>query len=277
MNFNKTYSIFHETCILVVDNMKNKIFLATICLIAGSQVSANIATASASLPQYKSQEPIKASSSKDDKGIYGNSTELKIVKLSDSVKVTAAKATLMLLVGGSLAGTSKEQLKGSDIINVQNREKLKNPLFDISKNTANYKKEIVSKYPFIGQENSLNFFQLEPTAPYWSLIYDNSDKTIKKGYSLNFGAETSSENMKNKKKTAFQWYKKCSYKSEPHTLEAWEANDFQLVSEYREKIVEECTGTFKNHLDQAVNKLVEIDTESKRIESVLSDNGNKAK
>jgi len=276
LNFNKIYSIFHEIRTLVVNNMKDRIFLATICLVAGSQVSANIANTAASLPQYKSQEPIKTSTSKD-KGIYGNSTELKIVKLSDSVKVTAAKTTLMLLVGGSLAGTSKEQLKGSDIINVQDREKLKNPLFEISKNTSNYEKEIVSKYPFIGEENSLNFFQLEPTAPYWSLIYDNSDKTIKKGYSLNFGAETSSQNMNNKKKTAFQWYKNCSYKSKPYTLEAWEANDFQLVSEYRKKIVEECTGTFKNHLDQAVNKLVEIDTESKRIESVLGDDGNQAK
>ncbi len=276
MNFYKIYSILHKIHTLIVNNMKDKIFLAIICFIVGSQVSANTANTVASLPQYKSQEPIKSPAGKD-KGIYGNSTELKIVKLSDSVKVTVAKTTLMLLVGGTLAGTSKEQLKGSDIINVQNREKLKNPLFEISENTSNYKKEIVSKYPFIGKENSLNFFQLEPTVPYWSLIYDNSDKTIKKGYSLNFGAETSSQNMNNKKKTAIQWYKNCSYKSKPHTLEAWEANDFQLVSEYREKIVEECTSTFKNHLDQAVNKLVEIDTENKRIELVLSDDGNQAK
>lgn len=157
MNFYKIYSILHEIHTSIVNNMKDKIFLATICFIVGSQVSANIANTAASLPQYKSQEPIKSSVGKD-KGIYGNSTELKIVKLSDSVKATAAKTTLMLLVGGTLAGTSKEQLKGSDIVNVQNREKLKNPLFKISENTANYKKEIVSKYPFIGKENSLTFF-----------------------------------------------------------------------------------------------------------------------
>lgn len=57
-------------------------------------------------------------------------------------------------------------------------------------------------------------------------------------------------------------------------MEAWEANDFQLVSEYRAKIIEECTNTYKTHLDQAVNKLVEIDTENKRIESVLIDASN---
>ena len=276
MNFLKIYSILHEIHNPIVNNMKDKIFLATICFILGSQVSANVANTAASLPQYNSQEPIKSAVDKD-KGIYGNSTELKIVKLSDSVKATAAKATLMLLVGGTLAGTSKEQLKGSDIINVQNREKLKNPLFEISENTSDYKKEIVSKYPFIEKETSFILFLLKPTEPYWSLIYDNSDKTIKKGYSLNFGAESPSQNINNKKKIAIQWYKNCSYKSEPHTLEAWEANDFQLVSEYREKIVEECTSIFKNHLDQAVNKLVEIDTENKRIESVLNDDSNQVK
>lgn len=256
-----------------MNHMKDKIFLATILLMATSQVSANFANTVASLPQYKSQEPIKSQISKDE-GIYGNSTQLKIVKLSDSVKVTAAKTTLMLLVGGSLAGTSKEQLKGSDIVNVQNRDKLQNPLFEISEHISNYKKETVSKYPFIGKEFNFTYFQLKPTVPYWSLIYDNSDKTIKKGYSLNFGSESPLRNTNNKKKTAIQWYKYCSYKSKPHTLEAWEANDFQLVSEYRAKIIEECTNTYKTHLDQAVNKLVEIDTENKRIESVLIDASN---
>ena len=238
--------------------MKYKLLLTTALLFSSSLSFANYKTV-ASLPTYNSQNVAErsAKSNDADDGRYQSSTELRIVKFSDSVKVTAAKTTLLLLVGGNLAGTSKDEIKGSLIEDVVDRAKLQNPLFDIEPALKAYKDTIFKEHPYIKDKYLTGFF-VKPTRPYWSLIYDKSDKSVKNGYALFFGAQHVNLPSTN-----------CIYQSKPYSLEQWKANDYQLVAEERAKIVEQCTSTFKTNIDDLVKKSVDKYKEDQRFEESL--------
>ncbi len=236
--------------------MKQKLLLTTLLLTINSASFANYNKVAASLPTYQSQEVHQPVSTKSEE-IYGHSTELKIVKYSDTVKVTAAKTVLILLVGGTFQGTSKDQLKGNRIEDVINRDKLKNPLFDIGPSTKAYANELSDKYSNINNLNIKSYY-IKPTRPYWSLIYDKSDKSIKNGYALYFGAQYSESYLKN-----------CNYQSKTYPLEQWQTNDYQLISEERAKIVSECTNQFKTQISDYTQKLSEKQNEKIQLEETI--------
>lgn len=228
--------------------MKQKLLLTTLLLAINSASFANSYKAVASLPTYQSQEVNRSTVNKFEE-IYGNSTELKIVKYSDTVKTTAARTVLILLAGGSFQGTSKDQLKGSKIEDVISRDKLKNPLFDIGPLTKAYSDEVVNKHKNI-KDLDIKSYYIKPTRPYWSLIYDKSDKTIENGYALFFGAEYSKNYLKN-----------CIYQSKAYPLEQWQANDYQLIADEREIIITECANQFKTQTDDLIKRLIDKQNE----------------
>lgn len=238
--------------------MTNKLFLITALLFSNTLAFADYKTVT-SLPTYNSQSIAErsAKSNDADDGAYESSTQLRIVKFSDSVKVTAAKTTLLLLVGGSMAGSSKEDIKGSLIEDITDKEKLKNPLFDIEPAIKNYKDTILKDHPYIKDKYLLGFF-VKPTRPYWSLIYEKSDKSVKNGYALFFGARHVNLSSKS-----------CVYQSKSYSLEQWKANDYQLVAEERVKIVEECSSQFKRSMDELAKKSIDKYKEDQRFENSL--------
>ena len=252
--------------------MKIKTAILALSLFSTSYTFANLASVTSSLPRHLSQENHNSTKDKKERTErYGNETELKIVHRSDTVKMVAAKTTYLLLVGGTVSSTKKDELKGHEIEDIQDRAKLLNPLFDISKEIKIYEKQIVEQYPDIKKEKPFVELVLKPERPNWLLIYDSTEKDVKKGYSLNFGSTYAPYSVDKRKNPPIQWGSYCTYKSNPYSLEQWKANDYALVSEHRIKAVDQCIDTFKMHLDQGLAKFKIVDAENKRMDSVLVD------
>ena len=178
--------------------------------------------------------------------------ELRLIKRSDTAKVVGLQ-TISFILGGSSAGFSKEDLKGNEIVDIQDKSIVQNPMPLILENIKAYIDLQAESRPLLKEKKYISLIYLQPSIPRWSLIYDGSDKNVEKGYSLNFGTrmtrDISESIVKNKRETdTASVY--CNYKSTPLSLSDWQANDYANVAKYKSLAIEQCSQKFLQEIDQ---------------------------
>lgn len=228
--------------------------LILLCACSGVAEAEGLSQAVASLPHYQKDQNNSSEKTSDDK--YAYTKELRIITRGTRAKTSTAQVARLLLLGSNTS-IYKDELVGNVIEDIQDRSKLKNPSEDIEKNLNDYLAGNAYKNIQKTEKNNIRKITLEPARPYWSLLYNSSDKNIDNGYSLNFGAKTKvfapigavdfSVNL-------FVTNKQCSYTSEPKSLETWKANDYALVKVYRDKAIEFCTKKYIEEIDKALLK-----------------------
>lgn len=236
--------------------MKLRIVTSSIllCICSGFTQAGSTSQAMASLPHYQQGNTGSSTRKVDDK--YAYTKELRIITRGTRAKTSTAQVAKLLFLGSNTA-IYKDELVGNVIEDIQDRSKLQNPQEDINKNLKDYVASGAYKNIQKTEANSINSIAVVAARPYWSLVYDSSDKNIENGYSLNFGVLTK----------AFAPYtadnftvnfdvnnKLCSYNSEPQSLEAWKENDYALVKVHRDKAIESCTKKYIEDIDAAIHK-----------------------
>ncbi len=178
--------------------------------------------------------------------------QLRLIKRSDTAKVVGLQ-TISFILGSSSAGFSKEDLKGNEIEDIQDKTILENPMPLIQQNVQTHIALLTESRPALKEKNYIAAIFLEPSTPRWSLIYDGSDKNVEKGYSLNFGTrmtrDISESIVKNKREThTASVY--CNYKSTPLSLSDWQADDYANIVKYKNQAIEQCSQKFIQGIDQ---------------------------
>ena len=239
--------------------MKKKVILCAISFLYGGYCSATEVNAdNASISEATPNLEKKSSKSKQKiKQVYENSTELRIVTRALNSSVVAAKTVTFLLSPSNVGIHSKDDLKGKLIEDIKDQSITLNPLFEIEKEVSAYKKQIEQKIPEINNNTQFNNLGFRPAKPYWSLIYDATDKDVKNGYSLKFGALYSPTHSNKGKNSKSNLDVSCTYISEPRSLDDWKLNDYQLVQHTKVTIVRECTDIAKKHLDSMAQSFAE--------------------
>ncbi|MHA3054676.1 hypothetical protein E0H77_12545 [Acinetobacter sp. ANC 4633] len=231
--------------------------LILLCACSEFAQAEGLSQAVASLPHYQKDRNNSSENKSDDK--YAYTKELRIITRGTRAKTSTAQVARLLLLGSNTS-IYKDELVGNVIEDIQDRSKLKNPSEDIEKNLNDYLALNAYKNIQKTEKNNIRKITLEPARPYWSLLYNSSDKNVDNGYSLNFGAKTHvflpigavdfSVNLR-------VTNKECSYTSEPKSLETWKANDYALVKDYRDKAIEICTKKYIEEIDKALLKSVQ--------------------
>lgn len=196
----------------------------------------------------------------DTKIFYSNgATDLKeaemlrLITRGDTAKVVGLKTVSFILGSGSATGFRKEDLKGSEIKDINDKSRLENPMPLVQQGIVNYINQKAETQAVLKQKEFISLLYIEPNNPSWSLIYDASNKNIKEGYSLNFSVELSrkiSQSIVDSKLTFHTVTAQCVYKSEPLSLSDWKANDYEQVLKYKQIAVDTCNQQLLPKLDQ---------------------------
>ena len=240
----------------------NKKWFGLGLVFASSLTFADLYKIAASMPTYQSQEIPSSSSTSDD-----DSDELRIVTRGISAKVAAAQTTRFILTGGSLPIHKREELKGNKIEDITDRSTLITPRYELERRISAYEKKMDEKYADLNKQTSFMYNSFKPILPYWSLVYDSSDKTLKNAYVLNFGINM--VHLRPTKKNEFSrigWSEACTFTSQPMTLETWKANDYEAVKQTKSLILDECEKKFTQKIDKGIEQYLEIVEFNKKFE-----------